>query len=243
MKLISLNIEGKRHLTKIHSFIKSELADVVCLMEAPEDLQHWLEEQGYFTTFAPMLLREQDGQQFTEGLILASKVVHNAEAFYYYQPATAIRAFDGQNKRDTIAHAVLFASIADYNIATTHFTWNPVGETADENQATDLVTLLTHLRTKPPHVLCGDFNIPRHHNSLYEELLQHYTDTIPVTYHSSLDPKFHRASENTDLQKLFTQFMVDYVFTQDPYRASGVRLQFDLSDHAAVVATITQVHS
>jgi len=239
MKLISLNLEGKRQLDTALPWLEKETADIICLMEAPEDLQPWLAERGYITTFAPMTFRKQDGQQFYEGLILASKAVHTADIFYYHQPSTDIIPHDRKEKRNTISHPVIFASIGNLHIATTHFTWNPAGETADENQTTDLVKLLKYLHSKPSHILCGDLNIPRHYNILYEELIKHYTDVVPQQYRSSLDKKLHRLGDNPDKQKLFTHFMVDYIFTQPPFAATDVQLQFNLSDHAAVIAEIT----
>lgn len=240
MKLISLNLEGNRHLHTALPFLEAESADVVCLMEAARDIQPWLIERGYVITFAPMTVKEQDGQRFESGTVLASKQEHTAEVFYYHLSADEITHYDKQNKRGTIAHPVLFTSIGEFNVATTHFTWNPVGETADQHQTTDLTKLLAYLHTKPSHILCGDFNIPRNYNALYEEILKQYTDTIPASYNSSLDANHHRFGTNPDLQKLFNHFMVDYIFTQSPYIVSDVRLQFDVSDHAAVIAEVTR---
>jgi endonuclease/exonuclease/phosphatase family metal-dependent hydrolase len=240
MKLISLNLEGKRHLNTALPFLETQSADAVCLMEAPEDMQQWLIEQGYFVTFAPMVIRTQDSQQFADGVILASKQEHSSEIFYYHRSAAEVTHYEKNNKRATISHPVIFASIGEFNLATTHFTWNPVGETADQNQTTDLKKLLEYLRTKPAHMLCGDFNIPRNYNVLYKEIIKQYTDTVPSSYESSLDADHHRARKDPDLQKLFTHFMVDYLFTQPPYAAFDVRLQFGVSDHAAVVTEITR---
>ena len=89
-----------------------------------------------------------------------------------------------------------------------------------------------------PHVFCGDFNIPRGHNVLYETLTTRYTDSVPATYASSLDKNIHRKGDDISRAHLFTSFMVDYVFTQKPYQAENVRLEFGISDHAAVVADV-----
>jgi len=240
MKIISLNLEGKKHLAMALPFLQTQAADVVCLMEASKDLEEWLVKQGYFVTFAPMVLRNHDGLTYESGIIFASKQAHRSEIFYYRQPTPEIVLFDTHNKRESISHPVIWATSGDFNFATTHFTWNPNGETADQNQTTDLTALLAYLQTKPPHVLCGDFNIPRNINALYQELRKAYTDNIPLDYRSSLDADHHRAGKDSSLDKLFTQFMVDYAFTQAPYVASDVRLQFGVSDHAAVVATITR---
>ena len=240
MQLISLNLEGKRQLNTALPFLETESADVVCLTEAAQDMQPWLEARGYFVTFAPMVYRNQDGLQFESGVMFASKRAHTAEIFYYRQPTAEIVQYDRADKRGTISHPVIFATIDDCHLATTHFTWNPIGESADENQTTDLAALLAYLHTKPPHLLCGDFNIPRHYNVLYKELIKQYVDTVPASYNSSLDADHHRAGKDPDLQKLFTHFMVDFLFTQSPYQVSNVRLQFAISDHAAILADITR---
>ena len=67
-----------------------------------------------------------------------------------------------------------------------------------------------------------------------------YTDTIPANYTSSLDKTLHRKGDDPSRAHLFTDFMVDYLFTKPDYQASDVRLEFGISDHAAVVATISK---
>ena len=88
--------------------------------------------------------------------------------------------------------------------------------------------------------MCGDFNIPRHYNPLYDELTKYYVDNIPLSYISSLDPTLHYAGSHPDKKMLFDSYMVDYIFTQTPYTATDVRLEFSISDHAGVVAHISK---
>lgn len=240
MKLISLNLEGKRHLVTALPFIEKESPDYLALQEAPEDIQDWLQNQGYHTTFSPMNIKLQDGIKFTSGIMFASKVPHDSEIHYYYKPNKNIVEYVKENKRGTIAHSVIFATIDNINIATTHFTWNPVGETADIHQTNDMKSLLEYLDTKPAHVLCGDFNIPRLQNELYLDLNERYTDNIPNHYLSSLDREKHRHSQTPKLQKIFDSFMVDYIFTKPPYQATNTRLEFGVSDHAAVITYLSR---
>lgn len=142
-----------------------------------------------------------------------------------------------------IKHGVLYADILCndglFKIATTHFTWTPQGEAPSEEQVLSMKAFLEKMQNMEPHIICGDFNIPRTENVLYGELTKHYTDAVPATYASSLDPSLHTLGNTPEKRHLFESFMVDYVFTQPPYTASDVRLEFGLSDHAAVVATIT----
>ena len=81
--------------------------------------------------------------------------------------------------------------------------------------------------------------MPRGHNKLYEVITQKYTDTIPRHYRSSLDRNLHRLGKKTDLnQPIFDAYMVDYIFTQPPFEASDIHLEFGVSDHAAVIGNI-----
>jgi exonuclease III len=238
MKLISLNVEGKKHLDSVYPFLNNEDADTVCLTEAPESILDWLESSGYISTFAPMCIKFHDGQSYKEGIVVSTKKPHTAETLPYYVPANDIQVYDHSNRRQTQRHILLFSKIGDINIAQTHFTWNPVGEIADENQKLDMKSMLNILGDKPPHILCGDLNIPRNINNLYDVLVKKYIDNIPPEYKTSLDKNLHRHSDNPKLQKIFTDFMVDYLFTQSPISASNTKLVFGVSDHAAVVTNV-----
>ena len=81
-------------------------------------------------------------------------------------------------------------------------------------------------------------NIPRHHNFLYEKFLEQYKDNIPAEYKSSLDKSMHLFGNDSEKNVLFTDYMVDYIFSQAPYRVQNVRLEFGISDHAAVIADV-----
>lgn len=245
MKLISLNVEGSRHLERVKPFFKAHAADAICLYEANAEMRALLESLGYVTTFLPIIISSRDEIMLPEGCLVATKLPHEVTTHYYYRPPDpALHPEDRYDKRTTTAQGVILATVphADeyYTIATTHFTWTPQGEVADQNQRTDAAALMQFLNSQPPHVLCGDFNIPRHQNPLYEQFLEHYTDVVPDNYTSSLDKQFHYLGDSADHQHLFTDFMVDHLLTQAPYEASDVSLTFGVSDHAAVVAEITK---
>ncbi len=83
--------------------------------------------------------------------------------------------------------------------------------------------------------------MPRGYNTNYTQFCAHYTDEIPNTYTSSLDRTLHRLGSRSDLNApIFDIYMVDYIFSQPPYRVTDVSLMFGVSDHAAVQAQISK---
>ena len=89
--------------------------------------------------------------------------------------------------------------------------------------------LLAHLNGTGEFVLCGDFNAPRG-GEMFAELSSRYTDNVPASYLSSLDPKLHRAG---NLER-----MVDGIFTTPTYLVSDVEMYSGISDHCAFTATL-----
>jgi exonuclease III len=240
MKLISLNVEDLKHEENVFNFLIQEDADVVCLMEFPEA---WLEKMkniGYHVTFAPMCLRSTEPTS-RSGVAFASKTPHHADIHYYYKSADEIVLFQSR-VNETSAHPVITSSVVHkgetYRIAATHMIVTPDGA-ENSHQQQGMEKMLSILESHKPHVLCGDLNMPRGFNSLYELVTQNYVDTVPKKFSSSLDKSLHRLGNNEDLdQPIFEKYMVDYIFTQSPYTATDVNLTFGISDHAAVIGTI-----
>ena len=244
MKLISINIEGTKHVNTVRAFLLKEQPDVICLQEAQKDLLPLLEEGGYtYATLAHTLRTDDTHLEEPEGLILASRYPAVFESFYYHMPEGGIQPFMKAQWRDTCAYGVIIARIQyegmQYQIATTHFTWTPDGKPNTE-QDSDLEILLSKLGEAGPHILCGDLNIPRLHNRNYQTLIEHYTDGIPSSYMSSLDRDKHRCGKSPLHTIMFDEYMVDYILSKPSYSTSDVRLEFGISDHAAIVATIQQ---
>ena len=239
MKLLSLNIEGTRHLDKVFDFLDSEKADIICLQESPLSISSELRRRGYTTTTVPLTVKIQNGFNFTEGSIFATLNYHRPDVHYYHRPQERVAVFDINRTRETVAQALIFAELGDIHIATTHFTWVPDGRVASDEQVEDMKNMLDLLDTKPPHILCGDLNIPRNINRLYEdEILPRYTDAVPDEYKSSLDRSLHRLGNDPEKLDLFESFMVDHLLLMKPFLAEDVRLEFGLSDHAAIVANV-----
>lgn len=248
LKLISVNIEGEKHYPLVLSLIKNENPDIICLQECPESFQNNLLALGYKSDFLAMMHEIQNDVEYTEGVIFASKLPFASVHKYYYQPDYDLPAQPTPTPHELKHHGYIFGTLEHqgnlYHIATTHVMVTPNG-LPTEHQTQGVKKLQSLLSTEKTHVLCGDFNIPRGFNSLYDELTKTYIDTIPTDYKSSLDANIHRLGklkQNLNAP-IFDSYMVDYLFAQPEYMVSDVRLQFGVSDHAAVVATITKTAS
>jgi len=240
--ILSLNIEGNRHFERVLPLIDDILPTVLCLMEAPSAILPLLATRGYFTAFAPMCTDNPVAPGDVLGVVLATSVPHTSTTTYYtstYARIVPHDKHDAHSKSYPLITATIIYEGSPYTIATTHLYDTSDGhENAEQTASID--SLLVELQKLPPHVLCGDFNMPRGYNTNYERFCDPYTDTIPATYTSSLDRTLHRAGNRTDLNApIFDIYMVDYLFTQAPYIAQDVRLVFGVSDHAAVVANVT----
>ena len=235
-------MEGVLHISKVQALLGRESPDVVCLQEAPESFQADLAHRGYESTFAPMTIRTQQDKQFREGLITATRLPADCSIEYYHGSSTTIVPHDYQARLETVAHPLLAATMAHKSqplrIVNIHMIVTPNGLSTDY-QTVGMRRLLELLEPFPPHVLCGDFNMPRGFNELYETVTNRYVDAVPRRYTSSLDKSLHRLGNSPDLtEPLFESYMVDYIFTQPPYQAHDVRLEFGVSDHAAVIGEI-----
>jgi endonuclease/exonuclease/phosphatase family metal-dependent hydrolase len=245
MKLINLNVELDEHITRALPFIDREQPDVLCLQEASDSYSTALFDRGYTVTkIAHVLKQTPDGEILTDYDMIATKSPHTAKCQYYYKPEGDLQFEDINNKRKTNRQGLVVATFrhheTDFTVATTHFTWTPEGAVPNAAQLSDMEEFLKIVETLPPHIMCGDFNIPRHHNPLYERLTAVYTDNIPQEYTSSMDKNLHRLGSDPHKENLFTDFMVDYIFTKPPYVTKNVRLEFGVSDHAAVVCEVAK---
>lgn len=200
-----------------------------------------LEERGYQVTFAPLTLRSRLPEaSYQEGVMLATKEPHEAVIHHYYDIGNELTFFDKARYRETMRKAVIYATVANFHIATTHFTWTLHGAEASAYQREDMEALMTYLDQQQPHILTADLNIPRYHNPLYDEyLVPRYRDAVPEQYRSSLDRTHHRYAHDANLQHLFTDFMVDHLLVPPSIQTSDVVLTFGLSDHAGIAADMS----
>jgi endonuclease/exonuclease/phosphatase family metal-dependent hydrolase len=243
LKLLLLNIEGTKHYPRVLTLLEKESPDVLCLQEVPKEFVSKIEELGYYITYLKRCTKSQDnGNFFEDGIVLASKTPHEAKVHNYFTIDTPDDVYDESLGRRRNNHGVIVATLnhegETYRIANTHFTWALDGMCGSETQKQDMSNMLTYLEELPPHIFCGDLNIPRAYNSLYNEITKKYTDAIPSSFQTSLDSAFHRMRLEPEKQILLDTFMVDYILTTPGYIASNVRQIFGISDHCATVAII-----
>lgn len=241
LKLLTLNIEKDSHYPTVFALIDKYQADVICLQEVPELAISQLTARGYIVSYAPMSYQTELGCRF--GIAIATKSPQKTHIHYYHREGQAITTFIQERRLETMSRCYLIAEVVyhneKYRIATTHQIDTKDG-LADHDQTTAFSKMLRVLDQEPAHIICGDFNLPRGYNSLYETMTKSYTDTIPQHYKSSLDRNLHKMGHRVIDKPIFDTYMVDYIFSQPPYVVTDVQLTFGVSDHAAVTALITK---
>lgn len=237
LKLISINIEGRKHLDLVLPFLREQNPDVVCLQEVYEpDFQMFINALGMKGHFAPMTLNtiSENSPLLPWGVcILTALPFTEAQKRYYYGNGNPIPVFVDNIKTmyKVLVSGVVRKGGVPYTIGTTHFTWTPNGE-ADEHQRHDMPALLAELEKFPEIVFCGDFNAPRG-REIFTMLSCRYKDNIPLTYETSIDGNLHRDGK--------LKVMVDGLFSTPQYRAENVALVSGVSDHCAIIAKIFKV--
>ncbi len=241
MKLISLNIEGDNHYDRIFPFFTAQQPDVICVQEMfAVDLPMFEEKLGMKGVHLPLL---RANLAFPEvhlhargdwGLALFSMhPLQDVRVGHYVKKEGELPIYHGTNANE-LNRAVLTADVAKdgvtYKIATTHFTWSPRG-TVTDLQRHDLRSLFKVLDEVGDCILCGDFNAPRG-REIFDALATRFTDNIPRDVKTTIDQHLHRQPGIT--------FVVDGLFTSPVYTARDVRVVDGVSDHCAIVATITK---
>lgn len=236
LKLISVNIEGHKHLDLVLPFLRTNNPDVVCLQEVHEPdfgmLANVLGMKGRFSPMTLMQLDRKTGPHIPLGIgICTSLPFSDVREQYYYGTRKKLHTF--AEHTTTVYSRALTSLVATkkgtaYTVGTTHFTWTANG-LADAHQRRDIRALLRTLRQFPEIVFCGDFNAPRG-GEIFGELARRYADNIPARYNTSIDGARHYGGP--------LAYMVDGLFTTPAYHAANVRLVSGVSDHCAIVADI-----
>ena len=248
MKLITLNCEGKKHLDKIQNFIEQENPSVLCLQEICADDAENIYRINKFAsfTFSMNSRNTYSGSDSVaiEGNALFSRYEQTSYETHYYHECvrdSVVDASTHQSHRDTESRNIQIASITGafeqpVRIANTHFTWSPDGMPS-VFQFLDLPMVMKFFDDNMPTLLCGDFNIPRKQNKLYQDILDNgFVDHIPTETITSLDMSLHRCKNDTILVNKLSQYMVDYVFSKHMTDFHPVVKQvFGISDHSAFV--------
>jgi endonuclease/exonuclease/phosphatase family metal-dependent hydrolase len=247
LKLLSVNIEGKKHLNKIVDLIERVQPDVICMQEVFEDTIEELNANfGGEVFFSPIVLKTKDGIDKTEEelargpfetvrfgtMILSRLPVSNATEDYYFGDREVLR----MHRSGFYTDIALVLSSVDaekdgvlFRIATTHLCKSETGEVVSEFQRDSTHKLLDAMGKLGELIACGDFNAPRG-KEIFSLINEKYTDNISPEYTTSLDPDLHRAGP--------LPYMVDGLFTTPAYKVTHMHFETGVSDHYAIVAEI-----
>ena len=244
LKLISLNIEGHKHLNRIIPFFKQQLPDVICLQEVfKEDLNKLKSNLYPHVFFIPTWRVSQTKHKgLTKGsklwgIAVLARVPIRLVFKKYYSFGIKIPRFTGPGKSSKCLLVVsAFKDNTSYIIGTTHFTWTPDGKTS-ALQLTHLKRLLKILHPFKHLILTGDFNAPRG-LEIHQKLTSLFTDHIPKDIKTTVDPKLHYANRK---RSNTLQTVVDYIFSTPEYQVK-TKVQCGLSDHCAIISDITKVY-
>ena len=238
IKLININIEMNRHLDTVSAFLEREKPDVVCLQELVQrDVPRFEKLLGMKGGFAPMATldypgfdAEVKGLPYGTGMFSRFSDVYTTD--YYSGNADSLPSgLTGGEGNKTLIRSTFAAHGKTYTVGATHFTWTPDGE-ANDAQRQYMTAFLAVLKNLPDSVFCGDFNAPRG-GEMWTRMAAEFTDNIPSSYDSSLDPKLHRVGH--------LRRMVDGIFSTPEYKVTEVTLVEGISDHKAVVGFVERI--
>lgn len=242
MKIISLNIEGDKHLDdKILPFFSKEKPDVLCLQEVfAKDIQKISQSTGLTKySFISQAKVTKDNPHLPTnglwGLCIFAKNLATTRKHFYIGNANQIPEFFAHEDPNSMNRCLLTVqSEIDgeiYQLATTHFTWSGEGQVS-ALQEEHFLKLKDFLGNYPEIVFCGDLNTPRG-QKIYDQLAKIYKDNIPSKIDSTVDQKIHKAKKDIRL-------VIDALFTSPGYKASKVKVADGVSDHKAIVAEIAK---
>ncbi len=244
MKLLSVNIEGQKHLEKIKALIITEKPDVVCMAECFPDTILFLAGDGYpYRLYAPTYMVDQD-DEFTLipsktrrwGEVIISKYPIFDTQITYLSMDTYSETNLPTHGTDNHIPALITANIEiggeQYRIGTIHLTWTPKARMTKRQKKN--VQELLDLVDQEEIVLCGDFNIPMG-NKVYVQMKKRFKDNIPPKIETTLDPKLHY--RNTKVPGTL-KLVVDYVWSSPKYLVNSVRVISGVSDHCAIACEV-----
>ncbi len=238
IKIISLNIEGKRHLkSKILPFLINESPDVICLQEVFEsDIELIKNILLMSAVFLPVTYMKGHSVVEPWGQLILSKIpIKDSGHEYYHGDPKKMEVWNFGMNPNLILSGIVWIKIQYdatlYNIVTTHFLWSYNGEVSDL-QRSSFKNLCESLNNFSELVLIGDFNTPRG-GEIFSALKSRYKDNIPHNVHTTIDNSLHRS-------KLHLMLVVDGFFSSPRYRVTKVSVVDKLSDHLALIGFISR---
>lgn len=235
LHVLTLNIEGNRHLDRWLPVVKSKKPDVLCLQEVFElDLPRIQQELGMQAQYAPMVRYESENKynippRGVWGIaILTSAPVSTVRADYY-KGSAAVTTFAEPNDAARVLLSVDYAKDDQvYRVGNTHFTWSSNGQ-INQEQATDITALESVLANYDELIFCGDFNAPRGRD-IHNRLAALMQRSVPDEVTTTIDGDFHYAGS--------LELVVDDIFLSAGYQLEAVEVIAGLSDHKGVWAQI-----
>lgn len=244
LRIASINIERSKHLKRVESFLKWYQPDVLCLQElCARDIPIIEAIMGNKLTYAPMTLCPSETELEPNGIgLVAWGQLEDITTTYYHgtgHPTPTMSSHkeaDGQMVSDpaSIDNAIISATYQGFRIATTHLIVTPDGQSTPCQLAiADKLIQVAKLEAERVGglLLCGDFNAPRG-NPTFQLLADTYTDGIPASYTTSLDPDLHKIGKLKDR-------MVDGLFHTPSYKLEDATLHTGVSDHCALTCTLS----
>lgn len=241
--LISVNIEGDRHFSRLFPFLEAEAPDVVCLQEVfQEDFEEVKRRFGMEGIFMPMTRRprgnlhtgEVRGGPILWGVGIMTRLpIASMSSTYYSGEGEDVPLFEWGNVlsyRRVLVSVTVRKEEKEFHFLNTHFTWTPDGLPSDTQRA-DMERLLDLLSKRGEFVLCGDLNAPRG-GDIFQCLAGVYTDNIPPSITTTIDGSLHRSGE--------LPYVVDGLFSTSRYTVEGVEVRRGVSDHCAIIARIVR---
>lgn len=233
LKLLTLNIENERHLSRVHAAITEHLPDIVCLQEVFEPDCAYLASSGGYSVKYAVSGRVQRGSspQRNWGIAVLSRVPVHRQTIHCYSDDPVIRLLREPNDpRRALLVTELEHAGQPYRIVTTHFTWTPNGEINDAQRA-DFPRMKALLARYPDYIFCGDFNAPRGREMFARFVAElPLIDHLPASVATTIDPRFHKASG--------LELVVDTVFSTRQYRLLEIAVLEGISDHKGILARI-----
>lgn len=219
LKFLHLNIEAKKHLNQIISFLEKKDFDVLCLQEIFEsDAEMLAKKFGMHLYMGKFLLRKGDAKAILSKIPFTKTKEHflwGKDIRYHY----SIEDF-------SLLEARIFHKGKEYVFFTTHLPVSYPGNIIVDYQLDCYKILKSILEKEENFIFTGDLNAPRG-TFIFDDLASFLTDNIPKEIISTLDPVLHRTKGEF-------KFVVDGIFSRGNHKITNVVLHENLSDHKAI---------
>ncbi len=234
LKLITLNIEGSKHLNKVIPFLKKEKADIICLQEVFKvDFKLIKKELNIDGSFFPMSNRITANNNYGQtkgiwGICILSNLKNNINKFYYVGKGTTPLFTDDWSDDRVLAYGTFEKNKQKYTVGTTHFCFTPDGQ-ADDVQRIAYRKLIKFVTNFDDFILCGDLNAPKG-REIYTKFTTYLKDNLPKNIKSTIDPKLHKVKG--------LKLVVDTILSTPNYVVEKIKLKAEVSDHKALICAI-----